>query len=161
MRGLTRASRLGEHGFCHPKRDGRDIGVRKHAVLRTATPGHDGIDQCPLESPLRPASYRNQTRCSASSMNVSSRLAVATSLCSSQTSCTSRIDGDDTLIVVAQFRQHVRTARHRLRRCRQASAGADISPIERNVGCPILRTRSASTSVVAKIWSACSSSSRW
>jgi hypothetical protein len=27
---------------CVPKRDGRDIGVRKHAVLQTAMPGHDG-----------------------------------------------------------------------------------------------------------------------
>jgi len=33
-------------------------------------------------------------------------------------------------------------------------------PIERMVLPPILRTRSASTSVVAKIWSDCSSSSK-
>src|SRR5712672_2823571 len=28
---------------CLPKRDGRDIGERSDAVLRTAMPGHDGI----------------------------------------------------------------------------------------------------------------------
>ena len=28
--------------LCPPKRDGRDIGERSDAVLRTAMPGHDG-----------------------------------------------------------------------------------------------------------------------
>ena len=29
--------------LCSPHRDGRDIGVRKDAVLRTAMPGHDVV----------------------------------------------------------------------------------------------------------------------
>src|SRR5258706_8904254 len=36
---------------CPPKRDGRDIGERSDAVLRTAMPGHDKLIQ--TRSPLR------------------------------------------------------------------------------------------------------------
>ena len=40
--GLSRRSRLGGQDQCPPDRDAGDVGVRKHAVLRTAMPGHDG-----------------------------------------------------------------------------------------------------------------------
>ena len=40
---LVPAIPLKRAGPCHPNRDGRDIGVRKHAVLRSAMPGHDGL----------------------------------------------------------------------------------------------------------------------
>ena len=48
-------------------------------------------DQCPVRSPARLASNRNQHRFSASSIKFSSRLAVATSSCLSASSWASRM----------------------------------------------------------------------
>src|SRR5690242_15146464 len=39
--GSSRRSRLGWHGLAFLSEMAGDIGVRKHAVLRTAMPGHD------------------------------------------------------------------------------------------------------------------------
>jgi len=39
--GLVPVIPLRSAQLCQMNRDGRDIGVRKHAVLRTALPGHD------------------------------------------------------------------------------------------------------------------------
>src|SRR6202011_3873593 len=58
---------------------------RQHSRRRHAPPAW------PTGSPGRPASKRNQVRRSASSIQVSSKLALATSPCSSQGPCVSRI----------------------------------------------------------------------
>jgi hypothetical protein len=41
MAGLVPAIPIEKAKQCPPKRDARVIGVRKHAVLRTAMPAHD------------------------------------------------------------------------------------------------------------------------
>ena len=92
--------------------------------------------------------------------STSSRLVVATSSCSSQTSCASR------MAVTKRWLSSRSSASMSSGRRKAASLSAmrcwrEMSPIERSVLPPILRTRSASTSVMAKIWSACSSSRRW
>jgi hypothetical protein len=41
--GLVPAIPISDAHDCPPKRDGRDIGERSDAVLRTAMSGHDGL----------------------------------------------------------------------------------------------------------------------
>ena len=91
----------------------------------------------------RPASNRNQIRCSPSSIQFSSRLAVATSLCSSQTSCVDAHRRDDRGIILAQLGQHVAPASRSPRRCPAMRCSRAICPIERSVVPPSLRARSA------------------
>src|SRR5262249_37532694 len=131
------------------------------AVLRvSALGGAPQLVHRPGSSPRRVASNRNQTRRSASSIHTSSRLAVATSRCSSHTECVSRIWEISRWLSSRSSASmscgETKSASLSLMRCSRA-----MCAIERSVVPPSFRTRSATVSVAAKIWSACSSSSRW
>jgi hypothetical protein len=105
------------------------------------------------------ASNKNHVRRSASSIQTSSRLAVPTSLYSAQSACVRRISPASCLLSsrnsasISSGVTNSASLSSDLCRC-------DICPIERSVVPPVLRTRSAIGSVVAKIWAACSSSRR-
>ena len=98
---------------------------------------------------VQPAWNRNQVRCSASSIQFSSRRAVATSPCSSQRSWVSRVECE-LFVVVAQLGQHVLRG-HIVGVVVQDALQPGDMPIERSVVPPSLRMRSAMASVVAKI----------
>ena len=81
-------------------------------------------------------------RFSASSIQTSSRLAVATSPCSSHTPCAARICASEIGVVDAQFRQHVER-RDVVGIVVEYARKLAMWPIERSVVPPSLRTRSA------------------
>jgi hypothetical protein len=103
---------------------------------------------CPEPGYLRPASYRNRTRRFASSIHTSIRLAVATSPCWSQTTCTSRSRETSCWLSSRSSASMSATvtwsASLSATRCSRP-----ICPIERSVVLPSLRTHSAIGSVVA------------
>src|SRR3989442_8077762 len=108
----------------------------------------------------RTISDKNQVRRSVWSIQVSIKLAVATSPCSSQTWCVERkyrvrawlsARSSDSISLAATSSSLLSFRRW----CRE------MSLTDRRVVPPILRARSAISSVMAKICSPCSSTSRW
>src|SRR5262249_31127911 len=107
----------------------------------------------------RVASNRNQVRRSASSIEFSIKLALATSSCLSQMAWASRKLAVSCLLSsrssASMSRGVTKSASLSNTRCKRP-----MWPIERSVVPPILRTRSAMASVAAKICSPCSSRRR-
>ena len=107
----------------------------------------------------RVASNRNQVRRSVSSMKFSRMLALATSPASSADLVRLAHAAGELLVVLHQLAQHLAWRDVVLVVVLDGLELGDLAD-RLHVVPPILRTRSASWSVVAKIWSDCSSSSR-
>src|SRR5262245_60903047 len=99
---VPRAPGSGGPQGCHDLNQSGDVAGRFHGpgrdrirTMRRTRPASAASTrkgaQCPVRSAARLASNRNQVRFSALSMNISSRLAVATSSCSSASLWASRI----------------------------------------------------------------------